>query len=47
MPLGEVWGMNSAKNHMVWNGGDTERWHLFVYANFLGYEKQNKFSRFL
>lgn len=47
MPLGEIWGMNSARNHMVWNGGDTERWHLFVYANFLGYEKQNKFSRFL
>jgi hypothetical protein len=46
-PLGEVWGLNSAKNHQVWNGGDEERWHLFFYTNFLGYENTNKFTRFL
>ena len=47
MPLGEVWGMNSAKNHMVWNNGTTERWHLYLWCTYLGYEKKNKFSRFL
>lgn len=46
-PLGEVWGLNSAKNHQVWNNGDTERWHLFFYTNFLGYEQEKQFQRFL
>lgn len=46
-PLGEIWGLNSARNHQVWNGGNEERWHLFFYANFLGYESDIKFSRFL
>jgi len=44
---GEIVGFNAARNHQVWNGGDEERWHVFFYANFIGYDSNPQFRRFL
>ena len=47
IPVGKIVGFNAAKNHQVWNGGETERWHVFFYANFIKYDKNPQFRRFL